>query len=237
LQVPSGWTATPGSDAFVGLFFRQLTPADDAVTSWTFTAASGSVVHIRYVVIRGGGAVDAYTGVVNASGATHTMSLTTTSDDSLLVVLGASNAGGTWSLPAGWTPVYNSGEIIATRVQATAGATGNVTFTASGSAQAWLAMIAVSPGEPERLSARSATATRSAVALASRAALAAASRTVTSTVVAVSVAAQLAAASSTPTRTDVALTSEAVHLAARSATATRTTVAIGIEPVALTAMS
>src|SRR5690606_23874214 len=59
--------------------------------------------------------------------------------------LGASNAGGTWSLPAGWTPVYNSGEVIATRVQATAGATGNVTFTAAGSAPAWLAMIAVSP--------------------------------------------------------------------------------------------
>lgn len=145
LQTPSGWTATPASDAIVGVFFRQLTPADDAVTSWTFTAAGGSVVFIRYVVIRGGGAVDAYTGVVNASGATHTVSLTTTSDDSLLVVLGASNAGGTWSLPAGWTSVYNNGEIIATRVQATAGATGNVTFTAAGSAQAWLAMIAVSP--------------------------------------------------------------------------------------------
>src|SRR5690606_12730584 len=148
LQTPSGWTATPGSDAFAGIFFRQLTPADDAVTSWTFTAAGGSVVFIHYVVIRGGGAVDAYTGVVNASGASHTVSLTTTSDDSLLVVLGASNAeGGTWSLPGGWTSVYNSGigEFIATRVQATAGPTGNVTFTASGSAQAWLAMIAVSP--------------------------------------------------------------------------------------------
>src|SRR5690606_38266281 len=145
LQVPSGWTATPARDAEVGIFFRQLTPADDAVTSWTFTSAGGSVVFIRYVVIRGGGAVDAYTGVVNASGAAHTVSLTTTSDDSLLVALGASNAGGTWSLPAGWTPVYNNGEIVATRVQATAGPTGNVTFTAAGSAEAWLAMIAVSP--------------------------------------------------------------------------------------------
>lgn len=145
LQTPSGWTATPALDVDVGIFFRQLTPADDAVTSWTFTAAGGSVVFIRYVVIRGGAAVDAYTGVVNASGAAHTVSLTTTSDDSLLVVLGASNAGGTWSLPGGWTSVYNSGEIIATRVQATAGATGNVTFTTSGSAEAWLAMIAVSP--------------------------------------------------------------------------------------------
>ena len=145
VQVPSGWTATPASFADAGIFFRQLTPADDAVTSWTFTAAGGSVFLIRYVVIRGGAAVDAYTGVVNASGATHTVSLTTTSDDSLLVVLGASNAGGTWSLPGGWTSVYNNGEVIATRVQPTAGATGNVTFTASGSARAWLAMIAVSP--------------------------------------------------------------------------------------------
>src|SRR5690606_10314313 len=77
----------------------------------------------------------------------HTVSLTTTSDDNLLVVLGGSNAGVPWSLPAGWTSVFNGGigEVIATRVQATAGPTGNVTFTAAGSAEAWLAMIAVSP--------------------------------------------------------------------------------------------
>lgn len=99
------------------------------------------------------------------------------------------------------------------------------------------AVTLVEAGEPERLSARSATATRSAVALASRAALAAASRTVTSTVVAVSVAAQIAAASSTPTRTDVALTSEAVRLSARSATATRTAADLGIEPAALAVRS
>src|SRR5690606_10358416 len=105
LQTPSGWTATPARDAYVGVFFRQLTPADDAVTSWTFGA---SVFFIHYVVIRGGAAVDAYTGVVNASGAAHTVSLTTTSDDSLLVALGASNAGFSWSLPGGWTSVYNS---------------------------------------------------------------------------------------------------------------------------------
>jgi len=147
VQTPSGWTATPASFADVGIFFRQLTPADDAVTSWTFTAVGDPVFLIRYVVIRGGASVDAYTGVVNASGAAHTVSLTTTSDDSLLVVLGASNAGSTWSLPGGWTRYVLDDDlaVLATRVQATAGATGNVTFTAAGSAQAWLAMIAVSP--------------------------------------------------------------------------------------------
>src|SRR5687767_3827087 len=143
INTPSGWTAAGGTNN--GNFIRQATyyrvasGSEPASYTWTWTgsqAAAGGMS--AYYGVKGSSPLDVVGTATTANNTTTVSapSLTTTTNDALVLAFFASNSNSTYSTAAGMTErhdVATTGMSLGTddMSQATAGATGVKTSTAS----------------------------------------------------------------------------------------------------------
>ena len=145
INTPSGWTAAGGTNN--GNFIRQATyyrvasGSEPASYTWTWTGSQPAAGGMSaYYGVKGTSPLDVV-GTATTSNNTTSITapgLTTTTDDALVLAFFASNSNSTYSTAAGMTERHEAattGMSLATddMSQATAGATGNKTSTATAS--------------------------------------------------------------------------------------------------------
>lgn len=143
VTAPAGWTqlgsgvftsVPAGESAPVGLQVFWKRAGGSEGNSYSFSWSGGCYARIVLARFTGvaatGSFIDVYDSEQNSTDTEETpdVSVTTTGADRLLVWAGANWGGGAWTPPSGFTERYDSGETlaVATKVQAAAGSSGNV---------------------------------------------------------------------------------------------------------------
>jgi MSHA biogenesis protein MshQ len=163
---PAGWTSLNRVDQAAGnsnsqeVFYRIATAAEPASYTWTFSGATGGAAGgmLSYSGVDTSAIFDANGGNITPSGTSHTASsITTTVTDALLVSIHSYSSSDTWTPPTGMTeevdvaslPTPNPAGIALEMndvTQATAGASGDKTATATGNADTGVAqLLALTP--------------------------------------------------------------------------------------------
>lgn len=161
LTPPAGWTSINRVDQAAGdanaqeIFYHIATSSEPASYSWTFSvppmSAAGGIISYRGVDTTV--PVDVFSGNVTPSGTSHTATgVTTTADNEMVISAHSFSSSETWSPPAAMTEEVDTASLTPSRaggisleindvLQASAGATGNKTATASGNADTGVAHI------------------------------------------------------------------------------------------------
>jgi hypothetical protein len=164
ITAPSGWTLisrlNSSNNVSVASYYHVVTNGGSEPSSYTWTfdsslTASGGI--LRYVGVDTTDPIDASTAGAGNSSSPTAPSVTTTSANELVVALFGSDSTGTFTPPSGMTERYDVHNTIgpaapateaADVTQASAGATGAKTATATVSAR-WVAqLIALNPAPP-----------------------------------------------------------------------------------------
>lgn len=166
ITAPAGWTSRSRIDQVTGnsnaqeVFFRSATGSEPVNYTWVFsgviTGAAGGI--LSYSGVDTGAPFDVFAGNVTPFGTSHTVnSVTTTVPDVMLLSAHSYSSSQTWVAPAGMTEQVDIASItppagggIALEIndvlQSVAGATGNKTATAAGSADTGAAhLLALRP--------------------------------------------------------------------------------------------
>jgi len=158
---PAGWTSinrvgqSAGDSNSQEIFYHVASASEPASYSWTFSAppvsAAGGIVSYRGADTTA--PVDVYSGNVTPSGTSHTATgVTTTAANDMIISSHSFSSSETWTPPAGMTEEVDIASLTPSRaggisieindvLQASAGATGDKTATASGNADTGVAQI------------------------------------------------------------------------------------------------
>ena len=158
---PAGWTSVNRVDQTAGdansqeVFYHVATASEPASYSWTFSAppvsATGGIVSYRGTDTTA--PVDVFSGNVTPSATSHTATgVTTTTPNNMVISAHSFSSSATWTPPAGMTEEVDVASLTPSRnegisleindvLQASAGASGDKTATASGNADTGVAQI------------------------------------------------------------------------------------------------